>query len=221
MSDVVEDLGLNEKEVQIDTAEKGNQEEIISEVKVKRTRKKKVKVDFKLNRNDYYVTEKYQEVLKLPRMNRRGQVVTEKVPTGRELEREVLTDHFIKEYGRGNRDNKYAMHRANCCFRTCEAFDVKPEHIEKAYIELSGKKIDGIVVNDLIDRFGWSDGEQRSRAMIAKKYDKQSINVIDIAQQKLYDIINTDNPTKAYVELVQEIKEEFGRNLRDTTVYGE
>ena len=39
--------------------------------------------------------------------------------------------------------------------------------------------------------------------------------------QKLFDIINTLDVSKAYVGLIKDIKDEFARELRDKAVYGE
>ena len=56
--------------------------------------------------------------------------------------------------------------------------------------------------------------------MLRRKYNKSSRSV-DVAQEKLFDIINTVDVSKAYVGFIKEIKDEFARDLRDKAVYGE
>lgn len=176
---------------------------------------------YKFDRNKYMQIEKYDETIPVRQLNRRGQLVVEQTPTGRTLEREVLSDEFISEWGGGSRKNKSVFHKAKCRLRTCEFFEVSPEQIEKGYTVLSGKKIDGFWATDLIDRFGWSDGEQMSRDMLRIRYGKTNRNSVDIAQEKLYDILNTADISKAYVDLIKDIKQEFSEELRNNAVYGE
>jgi hypothetical protein len=176
--------------------------------------KAKKKSAFKFDGSKYKEIETYAETLPVRQLNRRGQLVVEKTPTGRDLEREVMSKEFVSTYGNGN------LHNAKCKYRACENFDVTIEHLTKGYSLLSGKKIDGYWATDLIDRFGWSDGEQMSRAMLSKRYNK-NVASVDIAQEKLCDILNTADIQKAYIALVQDIKEEFSRDLREKVVYGE
>ena len=117
--------------------------------------------------------------------------------------------------------NKISMHKAKCCYRTCEFFDSTAKHIKSAYSKLAGKRIDGFWVTDLFDRFGWSNGEQLSRSQLAKSYNKRNINSVDIAQEKLYGILNTADVEKSYVALIVDIKEEFAKDLKEKTIYGE
>lgn len=218
MSDVFIKPVLNEEE---DTSRDGVDSPVVEKKEVKKrvVRKKKV-ADFLFDGSKHKQVESYPETLIVPSLHR-GQLVNKPTPTGRTLDREVLSDDFIKQYGGGKRTNKFAVLKAKCIYRACEFFGVTPEHLTNAYKLLSGKKIDGFWTTDLIDRFGFTDTEQLSRAQVAKKYNRPNIGVVDVAQNKLRDILNTANVEKAYVDLVKDIKEEFSRDLRDKTVYGE
>jgi len=168
----------------------------------------------------YIVVEKYNEQLPMRELNRRGQLVTTWKDTGRTLEREVLSDEFILKYGKGKREHGVAMHQAKCCFRTGEAFNVELERISETYLKIGSKKIDGFFISDLFDRFGWSEGTQVSRQMLADKYKKPRVSV-DIAQKKLYTILREKDILKAYMKLVKDIKDTFVNELRDEVVHGE
>ena len=173
------------------------------------------------NPSKYKVTEKYNEKISLREINGRGQVVTTMTDTGRILEREVLSDEFIEEFGKGKRQHGIAMHRAKCCFRTGEAYGVDLERIKDTYLKIGSKKIDGFYISDLIDRYGWSDGTQISRRMLADKYKKPGVTSVDIAQKKLYDILSAKDVFKSYMDLVKDIKDTFVNELRDEVVHGE
>ena len=188
--------------------------------KKRATKSTKKRASYKFDVKKYMVTETYPETIPVRQINARGQMVVENTPTSRFLEREILSDDFIKVVSGGPRNNKKALHHAKCAFRALEFFDVSLEHLTKSYETLSGKRIDGYWATDLIDRFGFSDGEQMSRDMLRRKYNKSSRSV-DVAQEKLYDIINTVDVSKAYVGLIKDIKDEFVRDLRDKAVYGE
>ncbi len=184
-----------------------------SAIKTRKRPEKKGKIPgYRFKDDDYKTLEKYDEKLSVRQLNSRGQLVAVPTPTGRTLEREVLKPEFVRENG--------GLHQAKCKYRAAKFFDVGVSHLEKAYRLLAGKKIDGFWITDLIDRFGFSDGTQMSRAMLVARYKKTNRNLVDVAQEKLYDIVNSDDVTKTYVALVKDITEEFKRDLRDQTIYG-
>ena len=51
-----------------------------------------------------------------------------------------------------------------CKVKACRAFDVPLDVLEKAVTELNGRRIDGVLVNDLIGRYGFYTGVGYNRA---------------------------------------------------------
>jgi len=212
--EVVEEVVMNKVEVEVE-------EKAAPKKRKPRSAKKVAVVSSAFDGSKYKETKSIEEKIAVRQLNRRGQLVVEQTPTGRFVDKEVFTDEFVRKYGGGTKENKTAFHRAKCCFRTGEAFGVDLEQIAKGYVLLSGKKIDGFFITDLIDRFGWSNGEQVSRNQLKDKYKKVSVQSVNIAQDKLRDILKSSDIEKAYVDLVKDIKDEFAKELHDKTVYGE
>lgn len=212
----MDEVIINTPEEELEVKEPTYKEAEESVTPKKKTRaKKKEKEEVKsFDGSIYKETVDYDEMIPVRQLDKRGRMAMIPTPTGRKLKKEVFTKDFIREYGNGN------LHKAKCKYRTGEQFDVDLEQIKKAYSLLSSKKIDGFWVNEIIDRFGWSNGEQKSRQMIADKYDK-TVASVEVAQNKLRDILKTSDVAKAYVDLIKDIKEEFSRDLRDKSVYGE
>jgi hypothetical protein len=101
--------------------------------------------------------------------------------------------------------------------RTANYFDVSLEHMTEAYKVLNGKKIDQFYVNDLIDRFGWSNGEVKNRSILSKQYNV-SVNAIDIATEKLKEIVQRIDISVAYMEYVRQFEHERAVDvIRDQT----
>jgi len=192
----------------------------VYEVK-KEKKKPKVSTKIQFSRKDYHIEEKYDETINVKQYNHLGQLVDTPTPTGRKLTREILSDDFYSKYVKGKRGNSKADHHAKCIFRTSEFFNVKVDHIIKAYSILAGKKIDGFWATDLIDRFGFSNGVQMSRDQLRKAYNKPNVQSVEVAQSKIYDILNKTDINKAYVDLIEDIKSEFSRDIREKSIYGE
>ena len=111
---------------------------------------------------------------------------------------------------------EFRNHRGKCRISAAKAYDVSIDHLEKAYIALNGKKIDGVYATDLIDRYGFVDGRNFNRASLAEKYNKNNIQPIDIAETKLKEIVSYDNVLKAYDELyIKPIKAEAEKEIED------
>ncbi len=217
---VTDNTGVKGEEEKKEVAEVSQESPVYKKEANKIVKKKKAS-KFKFDESKYTEIEKYEEHIPIRQVNKRGQVVSVNTPTGRQLERTVLSEEFVKMYGGGSRDNKNALHKAECKIAAAKFFDVSIERLEDSYIKISGKKIDGLFVTDLIDRFGWSDGKKMSRDQLRVLYNKTNINCINIAQQKLCDILKSEDVTKAYVDLIKDIKEEFAEDLRNKVVYGE
>lgn len=120
-------------------------------------------------------------------------------------------------------DEKYkATHKIKCKVRAAKVYGVTIEHLDKAYFDLNGKKLDGIYITELIDRFGFSDGRQLSRAQLANKYGYGlNITPIDVAENKLRSILQSADIKKAYATYLKDIKDEFIKETNDKAVYGE
>ncbi len=77
-------------------------------------------------------------------------------------------------------------------------FNVSPDHLAHCYKTLSGKVIMGVLVNDLIDRYGFSSIQRFSRADLATKYKFSSIAPIEAATEMLKKILICKDPMIGY-----------------------
>lgn len=210
-------MGLNEEIEKVEArevdevADKGNSQEASTEGKAKKKRGP-AKKDFLFNEKDYKTTRKQEKVVKRQAV-RRGQVITVDHPTGVMEEIEVLHPDFIRKSGN--------LRKAECRYRAAAFFGVSVDHLLEAYAKLNGKKIDGIYVTDLIDRFGFSNGRQMSRAQIMSSYGRNNVNVVNVAQDNLKEILNASDVRKSYSNYIKDIKEEFSKDIRDKAIYGE
>lgn len=108
-------------------------------------------------------------------------------------------------------------HTIKCRVRCARWFDVSFEHMEEAYRVLNGKKVDSLPISAIIDRFGWSNGEQMNRADLGKKYGI-SVYAVQLAQEKLKTIIQRKDLATAYIEYVREFEREKAVDvIRDQT----
>lgn len=122
-------------------------------------------------------------------------------------------------------ESEYALPtnaREKCRIRTAKKFNLSIDHIQAAYYDLAGKKIDGFFINELIDRLGFSDGILESRTMITKRLDLgQKAQLIDVAEHKLKKMLSSINPLKEYGKYINDVQQEFSKGLNDKAVYGE
>jgi len=98
---------------------------------------------------------------------------------------------------------EFNTHFRKCKIRTAESFDVSIEDIDSAYSKLNGKKIDRFIVNDLIDRYGFSNGQQMNRSDTAIKAGYSNIRTVELAEDKLKKIIKSDDVIKAYTNYLK------------------
>lgn len=104
--------------------------------------------------------------------------------------------------------------RQKCKIRCAKAFDVPVEVLDKAYIELNGKKIDGIFANDFFDRYGFSNGVKLNRHQVVEKWKLSSIHHFEVAEKNLIEILKSEDIIKAYNNymkkyLIEKEKKEF------------
>lgn len=138
-----------------------------------------------------------------------------------------VEDEIVTVLPNGDKDYKLVVrrvlrrefegkHLVKCRIRTAKFFDVTIKHLEHAYSVLNGKKIDGIIINHLIDRFGWSNGQQSNRPDLAKKLNV-TVNSIEVATENLKTIIRKKDINKAYIEYVRIWEKEKSVDvIRDT-----
>ena len=127
---------------------------------------------------------------------------------------EALKDQFV-----GDEPSKHIF---RCKLRAAKAYDVSIKHLERAYYELNGKKIDGFYINQLLDRFGFHDGLQVSRKTYLEQLKSNSgRHAVDVAEQKLKEILNNPNIRDSYSSYIIEGMDQDNRETKDKSVYGE
>jgi hypothetical protein len=198
--------------VKIKSEDKQNGDEVIE--KDEKSIIKKILDSFKFKEKDYKCKVEVEETATRP-IYERGRIVNRKIPTGRMIEVEKFRPDFIKKNG------NEAL--AKCRYRAALAFGVSVDRVKEVYKLLNGKKIDGIYVTSLIDRYGFSEGPSGAinRVKLAQKFENKTSYSIDIAQQKLVEIMQAKDPLKGYMNTVNDIKTEFEADLKERTVYGE
>lgn len=103
--------------------------------------------------------------------------------------------------------------------RTAEAFNVPIEHLKDVSNKLNYRKVDNIFINDLLGRHGWYDGKVMSRADLAKQL-KLPVSAIEIAAQKLKEIVKHTNFVGAYAEYLNLLKAEADKAAKDEIAGG-
>jgi hypothetical protein len=98
-------------------------------------------------------------------------------------------------------------HLTKCRIRAAKEFNVPIDHLQHAYNTLNGKKIDGFLANAMIDRYGFSDGNQYNRQIAAEK-SGVTVQSFDIAFEKLKKIVKCKNVYAAYMEYVSMFERE-------------
>ena len=156
-------------------------EEVVAEEpkpKKKRAAKKKDE-SFKLDLSKYYETVKFQS------------------EDGRIGDKEMAKAEF--------QGKSPAAILNRCKLRAAKAYEVNIDHLEKAYYELNGKKIDGFFADMLLDRHGFSTGLQISRKTFLERLKSDAaIASVDVAEAKLKAIINNSDIKAAYAKYVKE-----------------
>ena len=182
--------------------------------------KKKAKKIFSKSKNisfnhkDYICMVEVEETTTRPVVER-GKIVERKIPTGRMIEIEKFSPEFIKA--------NINLDIAKCRYRAAKAFDVSVDQLKEGYKILNGKKLDGFYVTSLIDRYGFSKGPKSAinRDKLAEQYENKTPYSVDIAQNKLKEILQSKDILKSFMEHIKDIKDEFESELKDKTVYGE
>jgi hypothetical protein len=107
---------------------------------------------------------------------------------------------------------EFKNHHAKCMYRTCKEFDVSLEHMKKAAMELNYRKIDGVLFNHLIGRYGFYDGLQRNRVDVALEYKIPPMGV-EIAEARVKDILSHADIKKAYADYMEEYKKHTAKKF--------
>jgi len=145
------------------------------------------------NEDQYFEDIAYQEIVK----DKKGNVT----------KNNIIKKQLVPAY-------QNTSHLQRCKIRTAKLFGVSIKHLEDSYKILNGKKIDGIFINDLIDRTGFSNGNQLNRQQLVEKYKLSSIQHVEVAFGNLKDILKYKDVAKeynAYMKkfLLEKEKEEF------------
>ena len=109
---------------------------------------------------------------------------------------------------------EFARGVGKCKLYAASKLGVTVERLAEAYPILNGKKIDGIMVNDLIDRYGYSNGRQLNRNQLAERYKLLSSNPIDIATSKLTEMLLAENVEVAYAAYINDKRDILDKELR-------
>ena len=159
---------------------------------VKPRAKRQILAD-KFDRNIYFTTREFQQEVINPVTKKRSYSITEK-----EVIRPDYDQHILK-----------------CRIRAAAAFDVTLEHLKSSYSVLNGKKIDGILANELIDRFGFTDGEMESRIDLATRYNLRNKAAVEISTLKLKEIIAKKDVQSAYMSYLKLVLAEAEKETSD------
>lgn len=136
-----------------------------------------------------------------------------------DIKKRETEDGFVEE---SVLKKEYRNHLGKCRVKTAKFFDTSIAGVEKAYETLCNRKVDGFYVTELIDRHGFHDGRLKSRGMLLKEYNMGSNQrVVDIAESKIKDMIESGDVAKAYNNYRDGIKKEMNRDLDELTIYGE
>ena len=108
--------------------------------------------------------------------------------------------------------SKKQAHFVKCKNKACSTLGVTEDHINKAMLVLNGRKVDGFYVEDLIGRFGFFDGMCVNRHDLASKYDRK-VKSIEIATDRLSEILNNADVKKSYKAYVEGNKAESNKKL--------
>jgi hypothetical protein len=95
-----------------------------------------------------------------------------------------------------------SLHLLKCRMRTCRIFDIGLKDVMEAFKVLNGRKVDGIVVNDLLGRYGFDEGIQENRVTIGKRYNKSRFS-IELAESVLKDIVKASDVKQAYADYLR------------------
>ena len=112
-------------------------------------------------------------------------------------------------------------HLFKCKVRASKTFGVTIDHLESAYINLNGKKIDGFYITQIIDRFGFSNGKMLSRSQIANQNGQDSVKVVEVAEEKITDILKNKNVVQAYQKHIKDFADGFLYETKTKTIFGE
>ena len=103
---------------------------------------------------------------------------------------------------------------------TAKRFDVDIPQIKEAVKVLNGRKVDGFSVNDIFARYGFfHDKTPMNRGDLAKKYGK-SKEEVEIAEEKLKEIISYEDIPKAYYNYTEVLIDNEEKEIKKTLQYG-
>ena len=105
-------------------------------------------------------------------------------------------------------------------------FDTTIDRVSEVATILNGRKIDGFIVNELIGRLGFFDLFRMNRQKVADKKNERdgsksaTIVSVDIASEKLKEIIHEPDAQKAYRNHVEGYTKEVNKEINDEAQQG-
>jgi hypothetical protein len=115
---------------------------------------------------------------------------------------------------------EYRTPVGKCKIRASKRFNVPVAHLGEAYQILNGKKIDGFLANDLIDRYGFNKGKCMNRADLASKYGYANPFTVEMAEKKLGLILREADTLKAYGKYVGDVTATIRAEIEEKAVLG-
>lgn len=168
------------------------------------------------------IIEENNKIEKLEEIKKEKTVVLDK-PKRKPRKKKVVTPKTDHLFNADNyKDDSFkANHNIKCKVRAAKSLGVSIDHLNDTYRKLNGKKLDGFYITELIDRFGFSDGKQKSRAQLATIHNLTNIIPVEVAEDKLKKILVSSNVVDAYKAHIKEFTDGFVHETHDKSVYGE
>jgi len=131
-----------------------------------------------------------------------------------------IQDYLYKD-GQYDGEQFKKTHLFKCKVRASKNFGVTIDHLESAYVNLNGKKIDGFYITKIIDRFGFSNGQMLSRAQIAIQNGHNSVKCVEVVEEKIANILKNKNVVQAYQKHIKDFADGFLYETKTKTIFGE
>jgi len=115
---------------------------------------------------------------------------------------------------------EYNNHQGKCTHRLCKDVGISHAHLDKAYSLLNGRYIDGFLINDMLDRYGYEGAPNVNRAHLAAKNGKLPRH-LEVAFSTLSAILRQEDTIKAFMKYQKEYEDALLKERRDNVVDGE
>ena len=121
---------------------------------------------------------------------------------------------------------QFNNHVGKCNKRVCFELDASMDHLQYCYEVLNGRVIDGFLINDLIDRYGFQGAENVNRVALVTRYNEinqtnKNVNALKTAFIKLKKIVTDRNPLERFMKYQKEYEDLLLKERRDKIVDGQ